>query len=120
MVHSVIRLRSPRRMMVLPLRAAVVLPAAFLFAAGVPALTQAPSDGLPEAPAKAVILRACSSCHQPTVVVSKPHTAEEWDEIVDKMIGLGAELTDAEQEQIISYLALNFGPNVSRTPPPPP
>lgn len=107
-------------MMALPLRTAVVLAAAFLFAAGLPAFAQAPSDGLPEAPAKAVILRACSSCHQPTVVVAKSHTAEEWDEVVGKMIGLGAELTDAEQEQIISYLAQNFGPKASGPSAPPP
>ncbi len=96
--------------MTLPPRATVVFAGAFLIAAGVPAFAQDPYAALPEAPAKAVIVRACSSCHQPTVVVARSHTAGEWDEIVGKMIGLGAELTDAEQDQVISYLSQNFGP----------
>jgi hypothetical protein len=102
--------------MALPPRAPVVLTAAILFAIAATAFAQGPDNILPEAPAKAVILRACTSCHQPTVIVAKPHTADEWDEIVGKMIGRGAELTDAEQDQVISYFAKNFGPKAPGSP----
>jgi hypothetical protein len=90
--------------------------AAILVAIGSPALAQEPTDVLPEAPAKAIVLRACTSCHQPTVIVSKPHTADEWDEIIGKMMARGAELTDAEQDQVIAYLAQNFGPRAPGSP----
>jgi hypothetical protein len=90
--------------------------AAILATIGAPALAQDPNDVLPAAPARAIVLRACTSCHQPTVIVSKPHTADEWDEIVGKMIGRGAELTDAEQDQVIAYLAQNFGPKAPGAP----
>lgn len=97
-------------------RVAAVVSAAVLLAWANPVSAQDPNDLLPEAPAKAVILRACTSCHQPTVIVAKPHTADEWDEIVGKMIGRGAELTDAEQDQVIGYLAKNFGPKAPAAP----
>ena len=104
--------------MALPLRAALVLTAALLLVVAAPASAQDPNGVLPEAPAKAVILRACTGCHQPTVIVAKSHTADEWDEIVGKMIGRGAELTDAEQDQIIAYLAKNFAPQAPTSPAP--
>ena len=106
-------------MISLSLRVAAAL-AAVLVAFAAPTLAQDPNDLLPEAPAKAVILRACTSCHQPTVIVAKPHTADEWDDVVGKMIARGAELTDAEQDQVIAYLAKNFGPKTPAAPASPP
>lgn len=88
----------------------LALSTALLFACVPSAFAQGQTDALPEGPAKAVILRACSTCHQPTVIASTPHSADEWDEIVGKMVGLGAQLTDAEQDQVVAYLAQNFGP----------
>jgi len=104
----------------LPHRTPTLLSVAILGAAVAPAFAQSPNDILPEAPAKAVILRACVSCHQPAVILAKTHTADEWDEIVGKMIGRGAELTDAEQDQVIAYLAQHFGPKASGPVPPAP
>lgn len=71
---------------------------------------------LPEAPAKAVVVRACTSCHQSAVLVAKPHTADEWDEIIGKMVDRGAQLTDAEEDQVLAYLAKNFGPTAAAAP----
>lgn len=102
--------------MTLTLRGTVALAAAILVVVAAPAFAQDPKEVLPEAPGKAVILRVCTGCHQPSVIVAKPHTADEWDEIVGKMIGRGAELTDAEQDQVISYLAQNFGARLPGSP----
>lgn len=93
-----------------PPRAILALSTAILVACVPKAFAQSPDDALPEGPAKAIVLRACTGCHQPTVIVSKPHSADEWDDIVGKMIGRGAQLTDAEQDEVITYLAQNFGP----------
>lgn len=55
-------------------------------------------------------MRACAACHAPEIVVAKRHTADEWDEIIAKMVDRGAAATDAEQEQILEYLTKFFGP----------
>jgi hypothetical protein len=75
-----------------------------------PALGASPNDLLPEAPAKAVIERACTTCHQAPQIVAKPHTGEEWDSIVGRMVDRGARASDDEQDQIIAYLTEHFGP----------
>jgi competence protein ComEA len=55
-------------------------------------------------------VRTCAVCHPPEIVIAKRHTADEWDEIIAKMVDPGAVATDAEQEQILLYLAKFFGP----------
>ena len=99
-------------------RIQTVLALAGLLCAGAVAAWADPNDVLPEAPAKAVVVRACSSCHQPAVIVAKPHTGAEWDELVGKMIDRGAQLTDAEQDQVIAYLTKFFAPPPAVAPAP--
>lgn len=70
----------------------------------------APNDVLPESPAKAVVVRACTSCHQAPMVVAKRRTADQWDEVIGKMIDRGARMTEAEQDQVYDYLVRYFGP----------
>jgi hypothetical protein len=81
-----------------------------------PALAAGPNDVLPEAPAKALVVRACTSCHQAPQFVAKRHTAEEWDELVAKMVDRGARLTEAEQDQVYAYLVRYFGPRPTAKP----
>lgn len=83
-----------------------------------PAVAQGPNDILPDDPAKTLVVGACTSCHEATVIVSKSHTADEWDALIGKMVDRGAQLTDAEQEQVYAYLVKNFG--VKPAPPTPP
>ena len=68
-----------------------------------------PNDLLPEDPAKPVVVRACTSCHQAPQIVARRRTPDEWDEIVAKMVDRGARATEAEQAQISDYLAKHFG-----------
>jgi hypothetical protein len=44
------------------------------------------------------------------MVVAKRHTADEWDEIIAKMVDRGAVANEEEQQQILEYLAKFFGP----------
>src|SRR5436190_23547901 len=81
-----------------------------LAAAAAPASAEGPDDILPEAPAKALVVRACTACHQAPMIVAKRRTADEWDEMIGKMVDRGAALTDAEQDQVYDYLVKNFGP----------
>lgn len=82
------------------------LAALVLAAAGAAA---GPNDVLPEAPAKAVVVRACTGCHQAAQIVAKRLTADEWDAMLGKMVDRGARLTDAEQDEVYDYLVKYFG-----------
>lgn len=75
-----------------------------------PALAAGPNDVLPDAPAKALVIRACTNCHQAPQIVAKRHTADEWDALMGKMIDRGARLTDDEADQVYGYLVRYFGP----------
>jgi mono/diheme cytochrome c family protein len=52
----------------------------------------------------------CSICHEVTNATKQRHNSAEWREIVNRMVEHGADLTTAEQEQIIAYLTSCFGP----------
>jgi hypothetical protein len=84
--------------------------AALACAAALPALAAGPTDVLPAAPAKAVIVSACTMCHQAAFIVAKRRTAGQWDEVVGKMVDRGAPVDDAQQDAIVAYLAKYFGP----------
>jgi mono/diheme cytochrome c family protein len=73
------------------------------------AFAQAPSDGLPEDPTKAVVLSACSACHEVGLITVKPRPPEEWDTLLGQMIDRGASLTPDEKAQVRAYLVKNFG-----------
>ena len=72
--------------------------------------TCARADVLPPAPERNLVIRTCAACHAPETVIAKRHTADEWDEIIAKMVDRGAVATEDEQQQILSYLAKFFGP----------
>lgn len=63
---------------------------------------------LPEGPARDVTVRVCGQCHEPQRAASVRLTREGWQDVVAKMVGLGARGTDAELEQVTDYLATNF------------
>ena len=70
----------------------------------------ATSDGFPEGAGKAVVLKVCSNCHGPDTVVQTLRTRQEWSDVVDQMARFGAEASDQEFEQILSYLVKFFSP----------
>ncbi len=65
---------------------------------------------LPEAPARELTIRVCAQCHEPQRAASLRLTRQGWEDVVQKMKGLGASAlaTDAELAQITDYLAENF------------
>src|SRR5438105_4387386 len=95
--------------------AQIPLAAGLLLLAALPALAQGPNDVLPEAPAKALVVKGRTACHQAPQIVAKRRTAEEWDEVIGKMVDRGAPLTEAEQDQVYDYMVKNFGPEAGTT-----
>jgi len=53
--------------------------------------------------------RVCVLCHTPDRIVSVRKTKVEWEEIIDKMITRGAQVTDDNYGPIEDYLLRNYG-----------
>lgn len=56
-------------------------------------------------PGKAIVSRACQSCHDLGMVTEARHTAKEWTSVVKRMRANGADLTDDDAKQVEAYLA---------------
>ncbi|MFP4343977.1 MAG: hypothetical protein ACLFU8_04710 [Anaerolineales bacterium] len=52
----------------------------------------------------------CIECHDLQRVTDEEKTEAEWEETVERMIELGAELNVEEKEVLVDYLAENYGP----------
>jgi len=95
-------------------RALLPLAAAFVVAAGVSLSTQSasaqadPHPTLPAGTGRDVMIRVCSQCHEPEMVVDQQNDETGWKRLVDEMAGKGANATDAEFDQIVKYLAKAF------------
>ena len=65
---------------------------------------------LPDAPARDLVIRVCGQCHEPTRAASLRLTRDGWEQVVQKMRGLGASAlaTDAQFADITDYLSDNF------------
>lgn len=64
----------------------------------------------PDAPQRELVVRACAACHAPETVIAKRHSAQEWDDLIARMVDRGAVANDEEQQQILEYLVKFFGP----------
>jgi cytochrome c553 len=71
----------------------------------------APGDELPDAPAKKVLLRACTMCHDLDEVTKFKgyYTRAQWRDIVVTMKEYGASVDDTEVEALADYLAEVIG-----------
>jgi competence ComEA-like helix-hairpin-helix protein len=67
------------------------------------------AQNLPDGPGKEVFAKICSGCHETDLATSQKKTKDQWKETVDRMIGYGAEITKEQSDQIVNYLAANFG-----------
>ena len=85
-----------------------------------PAVTEAPATEAPtatevpptEVPAildgQSLLQERCTVCHGLGGVERSKKTEEEWKATVERMVGKGAQLDEAEQELLIQYLAETY------------
>lgn len=67
---------------------------------------------LPDGPGREVLKKSCSQCHTASVITTKPgHTDDDWEDILNAMIGRGAVLSDEDGDTLMDYLSTNFGPS---------
>ncbi len=62
----------------------------------------------PDAPGKEVTVRVCGPCHEAERSAALRLTREGWQEVVAKMVTLGAKGTDEELTDVLNYLAEHF------------
>lgn len=69
---------------------------------------------LPAGPGKASADAGCLKCHSADILRQQRLNEKQWGASVTKMVGWGAEVPDAKRDELIAYLAKNFGPNNDR------
>jgi len=101
-------LRRPTPAALLAAGAALALAVAF---SSTTPRAAAPGDELPDAPAKKVLLRACTMCHDLDEVTKFKgyYTRAQWKDIVVTMREYGATLDEAEVEPLAEYLFAALG-----------
>lgn len=57
---------------------------------------------------KSLLEERCTKCHDLVRVERARKTEEEWKATVERMVGKGAELSQAEQELVIQYLTETY------------
>ena len=68
----------------------------------------AQEDELPDAPGKDTLIDVCTQCHAIGIVIAQDRSPEEWDEIMQRMLGMGAPANPDQQKAILGYLQKNF------------
>ena len=89
---------------------AIALAASIARSAGQVSQPQPAQDPFPETAGKPALLKVCGDCHAAEMAIGSLRTRQEWSDVVDQMAGFGAEATDQEFEQIVTYLAKHFSP----------
>jgi competence protein ComEA len=65
-------------------------------------------DSLPDGPGKDVTVRVCGACHAPERSAALRLTRGGWQDVIAKMVPLGAKGSDAELAAVLDYLSANF------------
>jgi len=68
----------------------------------------ASGQGLPEGEGKDLVEAVCTACHDATNFTTKHMTKPQWQAKVLEMLQECPDVTQAEREKIVDYLAKNF------------
>jgi competence protein ComEA len=68
----------------------------------------AAAQKLPDNPGRELFESVCSECHDPTKVIGQQKTKAEWQAKVTEMLQEDPDVTQAERETIVNYLAASF------------
>ena len=69
---------------------------------------------LPPGPGKATADTGCLKCHSADILRQQRLNEKQWGANVTKMVGWGAEVPDAQRDELVAYLVKNFGPDNDR------
>jgi quinoprotein glucose dehydrogenase len=91
-----------------PPGAAAVLAPERAESAARPVTAGAAGADFPPGPGQAAVQKTCTGCHVASQVTSQRHSREDWSATVEKMIGFGAQVPDADFDRIVDYLARTY------------
>jgi mono/diheme cytochrome c family protein len=67
-----------------------------------------------QADARAVVQKICgTACHALERATVSPRSRAQWEDVISKMISMGAKGTDEEFATVLNYLATNYGRDTS-------
>jgi cytochrome c5 len=81
-----------------------------------PVHAQQNANPLPPGDGRDLVAVACSQCHYLGTIARIRDGAAGWRVYVNNMVLRGAQLTPAEEDKVVEYLALNLGPGVNLPP----
>ena len=64
---------------------------------------------LPDSPGMQLVKTECARCHGLDNITSHKLDREGWENVVDRMVTLGARIPPEKSDEIVDYLATNFG-----------
>ena len=68
----------------------------------------AQADTLPPGPGRDMVAKACAQCHSADVVSAQRKTRADWADTVTQMVASGAQVSDADFDKVVNYLAVSF------------
>lgn len=85
-----------------------VTPALVVVALLASAPRAAGQDSFPDGPGKDITVRVCGTCHPSARGAAVRLTRGGWQNVIAKMVSLGAKGTDEELAAVLDYLSANF------------
>ncbi len=73
----------------------------------------ASAQSLPTGSGRAEFQSICGSCHALNIVTDQRRTRAEWAGLINDMVSRGAQGSPEELDEVVTYLATNFGKNSS-------
>jgi cytochrome c5 len=64
---------------------------------------------LPEGDGRKIMETSCAGCHDLSVVTGGRLSKSAWQDVVSRMIGMGAKIEDTQIPTLVDYLSKNFG-----------
>jgi len=68
------------------------------------------APAMPPGEGRDLILKECVGCHAVSTITAQHKTESAWTDTIIEMRNRGANGSDEEMEQIVHYLATNYGP----------
>jgi competence protein ComEA len=72
------------------------------------AASAAMQDSFPDGRGRDVTVRVCGACHSPERSAAVRLTRRGWQDVMGKMVSLGAKGSDEELTAVLDYLSANF------------
>jgi hypothetical protein len=73
-----------------------------------PATETGGADALPAGTGRDQFIRSCAVCHPIERVLTERRSVEQWDAMIARMVALGAQASEEDQQRIFEYLVQHF------------